>query len=150
MDHLLKVVKRKLKKVKKDEEGQALTEFAMVAPLLILIAVGVLLLGYFLFAQIIVVTSANQGARAGSALTANEGVSFSEAANRAETTAESALSQGLNVNNSDINVQKNGDEFVVHINYDFDFFVNYDDLSLPGSSTITHTSSYQIWGEEND
>lgn len=145
MANVSKLIKYQIRRFRKKEDGQALTEFAMVAPILILLAVGILLLGYFIFCHIVVVNAANQGARAGSALVADEDVSESEAISRAETTAESTLSSGLNIDEGSVDIQLT-DKFSVDVEYNFDFPISFP--GMPASHTISHTSSYMIWGDD--
>jgi len=137
-------VSKLLKKFKKREDGQAMTEFALVAPVLIMLAMGILFLGYFVYSHIIVVSAANQGARAGSALSADPDVAPYEVATTARTTAESTLSNGLNISYGQVDVQM-GRDVSVSVNYEFQFAISLP--GFPSSHTITHTSSYMAWGD---
>lgn len=139
----MKRVKKRFKYFRKKEDGQALTEFALIAPIFIMLAIGILLLGYFLYCHIIVVSAANQGARAGSALSADPDVPYTETVFKARQTAESTLSSGLNLDRSHVSVQA-GQDFKLTVNYDFRFPITLP--GLPGSYTISHTSSYIVWG----
>lgn len=144
MVYISKSLKNRIKRFRKREDGQALTEFALVAPILIMLAIGILLLGYFMYCNIIVVSAANQGARAGSALSADPDVSQSEVLLTAKNTAESMLSNGLNIDNGQVNISS-GANFEVTVEYDFSFPITLP--GLPGSHTISHTSSYMVWGD---
>jgi Flp pilus assembly protein TadG len=144
MAYISKRLKSHISRFKKREDGQALTEFALVAPILIMLAVGILLLGYFVYCNIIVVSAANQGARAGSALSADPDVPQYEMIYTAKRTAESMLSNGLNIDKGQVNI-RNGSSFEVTVEYDFSFPITLP--GLPGSHTISHTSSYMVWGD---
>jgi len=137
-------LKRKLKNIRNNDDGQALTEFALVVPLLIMLAIGILLLGYFIYCHIIVVSAANQGARAGSALIADPEITPYEASLRARQTANTLLSNGLNINYGEVNVSQS-DSFDVTVNYKFNFPISLP--GLPRSHTISYTASYMIWGD---
>lgn len=143
MVYLSEYLKTHIDRFKKKEDGQALTEFALVAPILIMLAIGILLLGYYVYCSIIVVSAANQGARAGSALSADSDVSNSEMMSTAKRTAKSMLSNGLNVDDGHISIS-NGANFEVTVNYDFSFPITIP--GLPQKKTISHTSSYMVWG----
>lgn len=137
-------LKKQINRFRKKEDGQALTEFALVAPILIMLAIGILLLGYFVYCHIIVVSSANQGARAGSALSVDPDVSEQEMLLKAKNTAESMLSNGLNIDNGTVSISS-GADFKVTVDYEFSFPITLP--GLPGSHTISHTSSYMVWGD---
>lgn len=137
-------LKLRIKHLIKEERGQALTEFALIAPILIAIAIGILLLGYYIYCHIIVVSAANQGARTGSALMANPDSNSQEAFVKAKNTAESVLSQGLNINNGNVSIQQH-QSFDVTVYYDFRFPITLP--GLPSSQTISYTASYMIWGD---
>ena len=119
-------------------------EFALIAPILIMLAIGILLLGYFLYSHIIVVSAANQGARAGSALSADPDTPPHVAINTARTTAESMLSNGLNIDYGEISI-RTGAQFEVEVKYEFQFPIGIP--GLPTSYTIRHTSTYHVWGD---
>lgn len=140
-----KHLKKHIKRFRRKEDGQALTEFALVAPILIMLAVGILLLGYFLYSHIIVVSAANQGARAGSALSADPDTPQHVVINTAKTSAESMLSNGLNIDYGSVNV-RTGRNFEVKVTYEFRFPIGLP--GLPTSHTISHTSTYLVWGDD--
>lgn len=144
MVHVSSYLKDNLKRFRRKEDGQALMEFALIAPILIMLAVGILLLGYFLYSHIIVVSAANQGARAGSALSADPDTPQHVVINTARTTAESMLSQGLNIDYGDVTV-RTGTRFEVEVTYEFRFPIGLP--GLPTSHTIKHTSTYHVWGD---
>lgn len=144
MVRISKSLKNFINRFKKREDGQALTEFALVAPILIMLAIGILLLGYFVYCHIIVVSSANQGARAGSALSVDPDVSDQEMYFKAKQTAESMLSNGLNIDKGNVSISS-GASFEVTVDYDFSFPITLP--GLPGSHTISHTSTYMVWGD---
>ncbi|MFB4159388.1 TadE/TadG family type IV pilus assembly protein [Geomicrobium sp. JSM 1781026] len=151
MGYLTNYVKSRVRKFRRRDEGQAVSEFALIAPLMIMIAVAVLLLGYFVFTQIMVVSAANQGARAGSALSVDENVSQQEMISRAQTTAESMLSSGLNLDNGNVQSQLIGNErFETTVTYEFQFPFSIPGTNIPDSHMINHTSVYYVWGEDDD
>ena len=81
---MLKILKKRIK----NERGQAVTELALVAPIIMMLIVGGILLGLVVYNQIVIITSANQGARLGAALAADEDVGYYTARSRAESFSE--------------------------------------------------------------
>jgi len=144
MVYIFDQLKKKLKSIRKKDDGQALTEFALVVPILVMLAIGILLLGYFIYCHIIVVSAANQGARAGSALIADPDVTPYEATVKARQTANTLLSNGLNINYGEVDIQQHN-SFDVTVNYNFKFPISLP--GLPSSHTISYTASYMIWGD---
>ncbi|GAK07806.1 TadE/TadG family type IV pilus assembly protein [Geomicrobium sp. JCM 19038] len=143
-------VSPKPKRFWRREEGQSLAEFGLVAPIMLMIAIGVLLLGYFVYSQIIVVSAANQGARAGSAISADLEANPGQMIQVAQSTAESTLSQGLNINQGQVSSVVNGDQFQTTVSYEFRFPVGIPGTNIPTSYLIEHTSSYHIWGRDDE
>ncbi|WP_035710861.1 TadE/TadG family type IV pilus assembly protein [Salibacterium aidingense] len=134
---------KQIKKLVHNERGQALSEFAVVMPVLIMFIVGGLLLGTVAYNQMIVVAAANQGARTGAAVIAEEGSSTFDAADRARQTAENTLSFAAGGNCGNVNPARSGDDFVVEVHCDYNVPLSF--LSNGGSFQLTHESEYRIF-----
>lgn len=61
-----------MKSFHKNQDGQAMLEFAIVMPVLLLIVIGVIAVAYMLVAQQVVTYAAREGARIGSQTNSNE------------------------------------------------------------------------------
>lgn len=134
---MLKILKKRIK----NERGQAVTELALVAPIIMMLIVGGILLGLVVYNQIVIITSANQGARLGAALAADEDVGYYAARSRAESLASATLSHTAGQCNS-VNATKSGDSFIVEINCSYGLpipFMSHRTINLK------HRASYYIF-----
>jgi hypothetical protein len=59
----MKLFQSKFKKLLKSEEGQAMAETAVVLPIITAIFLGILIFGFVMYAKIVVVDAARDGAR---------------------------------------------------------------------------------------
>ncbi|WP_161524787.1 TadE/TadG family type IV pilus assembly protein [Alteribacter lacisalsi] len=134
---------RLLKRTRKNEEGQAVTEFALVLPALVLLIVGGLILGIAAYNQVVVVTAANQGARLGAALAADEDIPMHVAASRARSSTESALSSTTG-HCSPANAHPNGDgsSFIVDVSCEYALPIPFMNTS---PLTLSHRATYHIF-----
>ncbi|ARK31992.1 TadE family protein [Halalkalibacter krulwichiae] len=132
---------KKFKKIIKNENGQAVTELALVLPLLIMLIVGGLLLGIVIYNQIVVVTSANQGARLGAALSANEDISPHAAATSARSTTESTLSRAT-TSCQPVHAARQGQSFRVEVTCHYNLPIPFMPSRLV---ELNHEASYHIF-----
>ncbi|SFP85670.1 TadE family protein [Salibacterium halotolerans] len=132
-----------LKKLIHNERGQAVSEFAVVMPILIMFIVGGLLLGIITYNQIIVVTAANQAARTGAAATAEEGSTTWEASTEARQTADNTLSFAAGGDCASVNPTESGSDFVVEVRCYYNVPLPF--LSNGGSFQLKHKSEYRIF-----
>lgn len=134
------IFRRCLKRIN-NQRGQAVTELALVAPILMLLVIGGILLGLVVYNQVVIVTSANQGARLGAALVADEAVPYHIARTRAANLASDSLSHTAGSCNT-VSANRNGDSFIVEINCSYG-------LPLPfmGDRNVhlSHRASYYIF-----
>ncbi len=132
---------RRLKKTIREQRGQSFAEFAVTAPILLMLIIGGIFIGLIVYNQIVIITSANQGARLGAALHADENVSPYVATQRARDVASATLSHTAG-SCSSIQAMRSGDSFVVDIRCPFQ-------LPIPfmGTETIvlSHRASYYIF-----
>ncbi|WP_157812040.1 TadE/TadG family type IV pilus assembly protein [Alteribacter populi] len=132
-----------MKKFKKNQGGQAVTEFAIVLPALILLIVGGLVLGIAVYNQVVVVTAANQGARLGAALSADEDIPMHVAASRAKNSTESALSTTTGqCNPASAGPSANGQSFEVDVTCQYALPIPFMNTS---PLTLQHRASYHIF-----
>ncbi len=132
---------KELKKRIKNERGQSVSELAVVSPIIMMLIVGGLLLGLIVYNQIVIITSANQGARLGAALAADEDIPFYTAQTKAATLAGDTLSHSAG-SCSSVNAHRSGDSFIVEINCDYGLpipFMQHRTISL------SHRASYYIF-----
>jgi Flp pilus assembly protein TadG len=134
-------MKKRSNKFLKGEEGQAVTEFAIVLPALVMLIVGGLILGIAAYNQVVTVTAANQGARLGAALAADEDIPMHIAVSRAQASAENALSSTTG-QCSPASAGPSGDSFIVTVSCQYALpipFMNNSPL------TLQHRASYHIF-----
>lgn len=120
-----------------------MSELAVVMPVLIMFIVGGLLLGTVAYNQMIVVAAANQGARTGAAVIAEEDSSTLEAVTQAQQTAESTLSFAAGGACGNVSPVRSGDDFVVEVHCNYNVPLSF--LSNGGSFQLTHESEYRIF-----
>ena len=96
-------------KIKKNESGQAVAEFAIVLPVLLLLLMGFIQFGFIFNGQVTVTSAAREGARLAVVGAADEAVK-----DRVEAAAAALL---LNVNRNDININRavGGDDGVLSV-----------------------------------
>lgn len=92
-----------LAKYKKNEDGQAVLETALVLPIILLILFGMLTFGMLLYSKIVVTLAASQSARLGATLYSEQAEEAGNPDERIKSTADAYL-QGLS-GNSEIAIQ---------------------------------------------
>lgn len=101
--------------IPQNRRGTAVTEFALVAPLLLIILLGIIGYGGFFWRAHSLQQAANDGARAAIAgLTATERQSLAQSTVNADLTALA----GLQPSRATTNVQESGDTLTVQLSYD--------------------------------
>lgn len=125
----------------RNERGQSVAELAVAAPFLLMLIVGGILLGLIVYNQVVIITSANQGARLGAALASDDDIPLAVATQRARDVASDTLSHTAG-GCSSVLAMKVHDSFVVDITCPFQ-------LPIPfmASHTIelSHRASYYIF-----
>lgn len=130
-----------IKKRVKNERGQSVSELAVVAPFLMMLIVGSILLGLIVYNQIVIITSANQGARLGAALMADEDVSVYTAITRAQNLATNTLSHSAGNCNS-VQATRSGDQFIVNISCPYGLPIPF---MQERTVHLSHKASYYIF-----
>lgn len=118
-DDVVKYIFNRAINTLKREEGQSVTEFAIVLPVLLLIVLGALIIGAFIYTKLVVVLAASQGARVGGAVYNDTTLTDSERITKIEDTAMTIVSNGLSGSDRSVNVTKLTDEVQVTVKYDF-------------------------------
>lgn len=127
-------VLRLLSKLRKNEKGQSLVEFALVLPILLLLVLGMLEYGWMLNAKISVTGAAREGARASSVVgKANS----SQAYAKAFAAANAYMGVGT-LAPGDVMVTVSADNVKVTINYDKEPLIGlYIKEDMPITSSVT-------------
>lgn len=128
----------------RSEGGQAVAEFVVIVPLLLLILMATIGFGHLLYARMIVVQSANRAARLGAVLYGDSAVSRDEAHRRTRDAALSLLSTGLRGTNRAVSVSTAGTDIHVTVRYRADVFVPLLRLWLGDQLEVEHESIYRI------
>lgn len=79
----------------KNDKGQALSEFAMVLPVLLLIVLATLTLGMMIYTKTLLVLSSSQAARTGAFIYTDETKTMAEKETAIKTVALSILNKGI-------------------------------------------------------
>lgn len=114
-------------------EGQAIVEFAIVLPILLLLICAILDFGVVLYSQMTVINAAREGARAATLMAGDGGSIEARAGDRASEAAG-----GLDVNTTaTCGACKPGDFVIVTVRHDHHlFFPLLFGTSIPISSTV--------------
>ncbi|BCJ86616.1 TadE/TadG family type IV pilus assembly protein [Effusibacillus dendaii] len=106
-----------LKKYARDQQGQALSEFVMILPILLLLMMGALIMGLIVYAKLVVVLAASQGARVGGAIYNDQTLSVWQKQQKITNTALSILTHGLSGVDRKVSIRSNGDQVEVTVSY---------------------------------
>lgn len=122
----------------RDERGQALIEAALVIPVLLLVAFGVIMAGRIVHAKIAIQAAAREASRE-VATAASESAGVSEGIQTAQSVADGyGLSQDRLSVEIDANGFQRGDTVTATVRYD----LGLGDLPLLGRSGVSVTSSH--------
>ncbi|MFC0561246.1 TadE/TadG family type IV pilus assembly protein [Halalkalibacter alkalisediminis] len=134
-----------LRKLKSEEKGQSVTEFAIILPVFVLLITGVLVLGSIIYAKTVVVLAASQAARVGGAIYDDSSLTLYEKDEKIRNTALTVVSNGLTGEDRTVTITQVGNEIKVKVSYTY-----YIPLPLIRSLFSNHsvdinfTSSYLI------
>lgn len=126
------------------ERGQAVAEFLVVVPLLLLILMATIGFGHMIFARMIVVQSANRAARLGAVLYGDSDILRDEAYRRTRDAALSMLSAGLRGTDREVVIRSTGTDLHVVVRYRSDVFVPLLRPWLGDRLELEHESIYRI------
>ncbi|MFZ5827156.1 MAG: TadE/TadG family type IV pilus assembly protein [Bacillota bacterium] len=124
--------------------GQALAEFLVVVPLLLLLLMATVGFGHLIFTKMVVVQAANRAARLGSVLFGDSTVSTSEARKQTREAALSTLSTALNGDDREVTVTEVGDDLKVTVRYRSTVFVPLLRPWLGSEFSVEHESVYRV------
>jgi Flp pilus assembly protein TadG len=145
MRHTSSALGRQRAKRSSNEWAQGLVEFALVIPILLILAMGVIDFGWGLRAYITVTNSAREGARLGVTCATDDAIKAQVA----------SYSSGL-LNTSNVTVVSNpcknggktGDPLTVKVTYNYKYITPLGSLmSLSNTSTLTMNSSTTMRAE---
>lgn len=119
------------RRLKKDDNAQALVEFTLILPILILLVLGMIEFGWLLNGKITLNSAAREGARAGVVLDATGADLKNQVMNT--VTATTNLS-GLTINSGGSSVTKVNDYIVVTVKAEIDPIIG---LYVPNKVTMT-------------
>lgn len=126
------------------QDGQAVAEFLLVAPLLLLFLMATIGFGHAIFAKVIVVQAANRAARLGGVLYGDSGVPRSEAHRRTRESALALLSSSLRGEDRSVVIRESGDDLRVTVRYRTKVFVPFLRPWLGDFMEAEHESVYPI------
>lgn len=135
---------RVLRRSMADTRGQAVGEFLVVVPLLLLILMATVGFGHMIFTKMIVVQAANRAARLGATLYGDSSTSSSTARQKTRQAALSVLSSGLTGTDRDVAVRRSGDDVQVTVRYRGKVFVPLMRPWLGSHQTVEHVSTYRV------
>lgn len=128
------------------ERGQALVEFILIVPILLLILMAIIGFGHTLFAKMIVAQAANRAARVGSVLYGSSKVSRGEAHQKTREAALSVLNTSLPGKDRTVMVRESGPDLYVIVQYRTRTFVPLLRPWLGDTFQAEHVAVYRIEG----
>lgn len=128
----------------REQRGQALAEFVVVVPLLLLILMATVGFGHAIFAKMIVVQAANRAARLGAVLYGDSAVSRDEAHRKTREAALAVLSAGLRGEDRTVSIRLSGDDIAVTVRHRNNLFVPFLRRWLGDRVESEHESVYRI------
>lgn len=124
-------------------EGQAVAEFLVVVPVLLLLFVALVGFGYYIHANMIVFQAANRAARIGAVLYGDSDVSRGDAYQRTRAAAMGLLST-LRGNERSVTIRDAGDDLHVTVRYRTNVFVPFMRPWLGDDMEVEWESIYRI------
>jgi len=125
-------------------DGQAVAEFIIVVPLLLLMLMATIGFGHYIFTRMIVVQAANRAARLGAVLYGDSAIPNDEAYRRTREAALAMLTAGVKGSDRDVVVQIAGDDILVTVRYRTNVFVPFLRPWLGDRLAVEHESIYRI------
>lgn len=126
------------------DRGQAVAEFVIVAPLLLLILMATIGFGHAIFTRMVVVQAANRAARVGAVLYGDSTVSRSEAHTRTREAALALLSSSLAGTDRTVIIRPVGNDLHVTVRYRTRSFVPFLRPWLGDYLEAEHEAIYRI------
>lgn len=124
--------------------GQAVAEFIVVAPLLLLLLMTTVGFGHLAYSNMVVVQAANRAARLGAVLYGDSSVSRAQAHRQTRDAALAILSAGLRGTDRDVLVRISGYDIHVTVRYRTNVFVPFLKPWLGDQIRLEHESIYRI------
>lgn len=138
-----KVARRLCRRRRAGHEGQAVAEFLVVVPVLLLLFVALVGFGYYIHANMIVFQAANRAARTGAVLYGDSAVSRGDAYQRTRAAAMGLLST-LRGNERSVTIREVGDDLHVTVRYRTNVFVPLMRPWLGDDMEVEWESVYRI------
>jgi len=124
----------RLRRLVRQERGASAVEFALVAPLLVLLLLGLIDWGYYFFAAQVVTNAAREGARSGSL----DGKTAAQAQSDAAVAAEAYLAAGgFDPARATVIATLTSDSVSVKVSYPTGSLSGLNGLVLPAQATAT-------------
>lgn len=124
--------------------GQALAEFVVVVPLLLLLLMAIVGFGHLIFTEMVVVQAANRAARLGAVLFGDSTVPESEARKETREAALATLSTALNGTDREVVISEVGDDLRVTVRYRSTVFVPLLKPWLGSEYSVEHQAVYRV------
>ena len=131
----------------KRAKGQAVLEFALVMPILLLVCFMIITVGMLLYSKIIVVIAASQGARVGSQIWYNDTYSEAEKIEKIEKVVNGVLSESTIRNEQEVVIEQKDDALNVTVDYEYQIILPFVSFLFENSKlSISHKAVYYIEG----
>lgn len=101
------------------EEGQALTETALVLPIILLLIMGAITFGMLIYAKTLVVLSSSQGARVGASIYNDPTMTLEEKEEKIRTTVYYYLGNGISGTDRSVSISTDGTMITVKVTYNY-------------------------------
>ena len=127
-------------KLKKNEKGQSMVEFALVIPVLLLIVIGIIEFG-FMFSSYLTLTNASREAVRYISLGGDDVGAILRANNVAVNTDPNRMVVTISPTSSN---RDRGDSVTVEINYDYDFLTPFMDVLLGNNFNLKVKATMRV------
>ncbi len=124
-----------LKRFRKSEDGQAVSELALTLPILLIILMGTMSLGMMIYTKTIMVYACSQGAELGSEIWNLPDQTVEERDKRIEDTTLSIFSFKGEPGEKMVTIKNADNNITVKLEYDFEFILPFADF-LSGEEGI--------------
>ncbi|GAU76344.1 TadE/TadG family type IV pilus assembly protein [Fusibacter sp. 3D3] len=124
-------------KIINDEKGQAVVEFAVVLPVLLLIILATITIGMMIYTQTLLVLASSQAARTASYVINDESYNDETKVTMIKNAAYNILNNGINGTDRDVDIYLEGGLVSVKVSYKFRYI-------FPLTGEIFDKSEYNL------
>jgi len=119
-----------------NREGQALTETALVLPILLLLIMATITFSIMIYVKTLVVLSSSQACRVGASIYNDDTMTLTEKEDKIRTTAYYYLGNGISGTNRSVDISSDGIYIKVKVTYNYTLILPFVKEILGNASII--------------